>query len=256
MGCYQVAQVSRATARRGSLLPTDSFLALPPFFHVSRKTHRGLRKVACIGAWHPSNVMYSVPRAGQNGYHHRTEKNKKIYRIGNGSDAKSGATDYDVTDKTINPLGGWPHYGLVNEDFVMVKGGVPGTLKRPLTLRVSLQVHTSRTHLEEVSLKFIDTSSNYGVSTGRGSVTSWTVCSFVGPRFPSAARKAPVEAGEGCLHGSAQDQGLDIVVNLTNPATPAVKSEEAWRQANRGRWSRNESVVFGFFRMLAGFLYF
>nr|BAJ91634.1 predicted protein [Hordeum vulgare subsp. vulgare] len=129
---------------------------------LPRKTHRGLRKVACIGAWHPSNVMYSVPRAGQNGYHHRTEKNKKIYRIGTGSDVKSGSTEYDISDKTITPMGGFPHYGIVNEDFVMVKGGVPGTLKRPLVLRQSLQVHTSRTHLEQVSLKFIDTSSKLG----------------------------------------------------------------------------------------------
>jgi len=36
---------------------------------LPRKTHRGLRKVACIGAWHPAKVQYSVPRAGQNGYH-------------------------------------------------------------------------------------------------------------------------------------------------------------------------------------------
>jgi len=175
MGCYQVAQVSLGErGRRAALrLPLITCISRPLL--VPRKTHRGLRKVACIGAWHPSNVMYSVPRAGQNGYHHRTEKNKKIYRIGNGSDAKSGATEYDVTDKTINPLGGWPHYGLVNEDFVMVKGGVPGTLKRPLTLRVSLQVHTSRTHLEEVSLKFIDTSSNYGVSRQCAAGLGWRI---------------------------------------------------------------------------------
>ena len=32
---------------------------------LPRKTHRGLRKVACIGAWHPSKVMFSVARAGQ-----------------------------------------------------------------------------------------------------------------------------------------------------------------------------------------------
>ena len=32
---------------------------------LPRKTHKGLRKVACIGAWHPSKVMYSVARAGQ-----------------------------------------------------------------------------------------------------------------------------------------------------------------------------------------------
>ena len=35
---------------------------------LPRKTHKGLRKVACIGAWHPSKVMFSVARAGQNGY--------------------------------------------------------------------------------------------------------------------------------------------------------------------------------------------
>jgi len=44
---------------------------------LPRKTHKGLRKVACIGAWHPANIRFTVPRAGQNGYHHRTEINKK-----------------------------------------------------------------------------------------------------------------------------------------------------------------------------------
>nr|ADN07433.1 RE73632p [Drosophila melanogaster] len=51
---------------------------------LPRKTHKGLRKVACIGAWHPSRVSTTVARAGQKGYHHRTEINKKIYRIGAG----------------------------------------------------------------------------------------------------------------------------------------------------------------------------
>merc|ERR1712021_13089 len=51
---------------------------------LPRKTHKGLRKVACIGAWHPSRVTSTVPRAGQKGYHHRTEINKKIYRMGEG----------------------------------------------------------------------------------------------------------------------------------------------------------------------------
>ena len=49
---------------------------------LPRKTHKGLRKVACIGAWHPARVAFSVARAGQKGYHHRTEINKKIYRMG------------------------------------------------------------------------------------------------------------------------------------------------------------------------------
>ena len=32
---------------------------------LPRKTHRGLRKVACIGAWHPARVGWTVARAGQ-----------------------------------------------------------------------------------------------------------------------------------------------------------------------------------------------
>lgn len=45
---------------------------------LPRKTHKGLRKVACIGAWHPARVGYTIARAGQKGYNHRTELNKKV----------------------------------------------------------------------------------------------------------------------------------------------------------------------------------
>lgn len=129
---------------------------------LPRKTHRGLRKVACIGAWHPSRVAFTVARAGQNGYHHRTEINKKVYRIGKKNDVDACKTDGDFTTKTITPLGGFPHYGEINEDWIMIKGGVAGTRKRPLTLRKSLLAHSKRAHLEEINLKFIDTSSKLG----------------------------------------------------------------------------------------------
>jgi large subunit ribosomal protein L3e len=135
---------------------------------LPRKTHRGLRKVACIGAWHPARVKYSVARAGQNGYHHRTEMNKKIYKIGStckkedGSVNFNGMTNNDLTEKTINPLGGFPHYGMVNEDYVMLKGGIIGTKKRVITLRKTCVPQTSRNATEEITLKFIDTSSKFG----------------------------------------------------------------------------------------------
>jgi large subunit ribosomal protein L3e len=136
---------------------------------LPRKTHKGLRKVACIGAWHPARVGFSVARAGQKGYHHRTEMNKKIYRIGDGVHTKDGkvvknnaATEYDLTDKTITPMGGFPHYGEVNNDYVMLAGCCIGPKKRPLTLRKSLLVHTSRRSHEHITLKFIDTSSKFG----------------------------------------------------------------------------------------------
>lgn len=136
---------------------------------LPRKTHKGLRKVACIGPWHPARVSTSVPRAGQLGYFHRTEVNKKIYRIGQGIHTKDGkvvknnaSTEYDVTDKSITPLGGFPHYGEVNCDFLMVRGCVVGPKKRVLTLRKSLLVQTRRRATEKITLKFIDTSSKFG----------------------------------------------------------------------------------------------
>jgi len=151
---------------------------------LPRKTHRGLRKVACIGAWHPANVQYTVARAGQRGYFHRTELNKKIYKIGKGSGdskkpANNATTEYDLTEKNISPMGGFPHYGMVNEDFVMLKGCIMGPRKRVITLRKSRLPPTKRWQLEKVSLKFIDTSSKFG--HGRFQ-TPQEKAKFMGPR--------------------------------------------------------------------------
>jgi len=129
---------------------------------LPRKTHRGLRKVACIGAWHPARVQFQVPRAGQNGYHHRTEINKKVMRIGKKEDVNDANCEKDITEKPITPLGGFPHYGQINEDWLMIKGGVCGTKKRAITLRQSLLPQTKRSALEEIKLHFIDTSSKIG----------------------------------------------------------------------------------------------
>ena len=131
---------------------------------LPRKTHRGLRKVACIGAWHPARVGYYVPRAGQNGYHHRTETNKRIMRIGappeEGKADRSATTEQDLTIKGITPMGGFPHYGIVRNDWVMLKGCVAGPKKRVITLRKSIVPVNRRP--EPANLKFIDTASKYG----------------------------------------------------------------------------------------------
>eukprot|EP00349_Pseudokeronopsis_sp_Brazil_P003061 CAMPEP_0202956736 /NCGR_PEP_ID=MMETSP1396-20130829/1243_1 /ASSEMBLY_ACC=CAM_ASM_000872 /TAXON_ID= /ORGANISM="Pseudokeronopsis sp., Strain Brazil" /LENGTH=389 /DNA_ID=CAMNT_0049673901 /DNA_START=11 /DNA_END=1180 /DNA_ORIENTATION=- len=130
---------------------------------LPRKTHRGLRKVACIGSWHPARVKFTVARAGQQGYHHRTEINKRVLRIGKKENAAtSAATDSDLTEKGINPVGGFPHYGWVNEDWIMLKGSIAGSKKRPITLRKSVVAPTRRSHMEPLNVKFIDTSSKYG----------------------------------------------------------------------------------------------
>ena len=130
---------------------------------LPRKTHRGLRKVACIGAWHPARVAWTVARSGAMGVNHRTEMNKKIYRVGvKGEASHKATTAFDVTEKDITPMGGFPHYGMINEDYVMIKGGCPGTKKRVITLRKTLFPQTKRSALEQVDVKFIDTSSKFG----------------------------------------------------------------------------------------------
>jgi len=129
---------------------------------LPRKTHRGLRKVACIGAWHPAKVQYSVARAGQNGYHHRTEMNKKVYKLGKGDQLNNATTEFDLTEKSITPVGGFPHYGNVREDYMLLKGNIIGAKKRVITLRKSLFPQTHRDAVESVTLKFIDTSSKFG----------------------------------------------------------------------------------------------
>jgi len=136
---------------------------------LPRKTHKGLRKVACIGAWHPARVAWTVARAGQNGFHSRTELNKKIYRIGkvtiddkNRSSDKAAITSGDLTVKGITPLGGFPHFGVIRQDWVMIKGSVPGPVKRVITLRKTIVPQANRSALEEINLKFIDTASKFG----------------------------------------------------------------------------------------------
>jgi len=131
---------------------------------LPRKTHRGLRKVACIGSWHPARVQFQVPRSGQRGYHHRTHINNKIYRIGKAvkDDPNSAMTESDLTEKGITPLGGFSHYGEVTQDWVMLKGAVMGPRKRVITIRKSLLPQVSRNAVEKIELKFIDTSSKFG----------------------------------------------------------------------------------------------
>jgi large subunit ribosomal protein L3 len=84
-----------------------------------RKTKRG---VATLGPWNPHHVMYSVARAGQMGYHQRTEYNKRILKIG-----KDG--------KEVTPKGGFLRYGFVRGPYVILAGSIAGTEKRPIRLR-------------------------------------------------------------------------------------------------------------------------
>ena len=63
----------------------------------------------------------------------------------NGEDDPVNAkTDNDLTEKPITPMGGFSHYGEINEDWVMLKGTVMGPRKRLITLRKSLLPQVTR----------------------------------------------------------------------------------------------------------------
>lgn len=59
-------------------------------------------------------------------------------------------------------MGGFPHYGVVSNDYVMLKGQCVGIRKRTLLLRQSLFPPVLTGETGNINLKFIDTSSKYG----------------------------------------------------------------------------------------------
>jgi large subunit ribosomal protein L3 len=95
-------------------------------FGIKRKQHKSrksVRAVGVIGPWHPAAVMYTVARAGQHGFHQRTETGKRILSISNPKDAP------------ITPKGGFEHFGEVSTDYALLRGTVPGSNRRVVLVR-------------------------------------------------------------------------------------------------------------------------
>jgi large subunit ribosomal protein L3 len=93
---------------------------------LSRKSRKTKRGVASIGPWVPRGVMPQVPRAGQMGYHNRTEYNKRIMLI-------------DNQPTKINPLSGFKRYGKVAGEYMLLQGSVMGPPKRLIKIRKSVR---------------------------------------------------------------------------------------------------------------------
>ena len=88
-----------------------------PRWHKHRK---GSRR---IGSRSPGiGALSTVPQPGQMGFHRRTEYNKRILKIGNNG--------YEVV-----PAGGFPHYGIIKSDYIILQGSIFGPPKRPIFLR-------------------------------------------------------------------------------------------------------------------------
>jgi large subunit ribosomal protein L3 len=88
----------------------------------NHKTEKGSREPGNIGPW-TGNRSWTVPHAGQMGYHNRFERNKWIVKI-----TSNGAE--------ITPKGGFLHYGNVKNTAMLIKGSVSGTAKRIIRMNV------------------------------------------------------------------------------------------------------------------------
>jgi large subunit ribosomal protein L3 len=86
--------------------------------------------------------MWTVPRAGPLGYFARTEYNKTLLKISNDGEE-------------INPPSGFKRYGLV-KSHILVKGSVPGSVKRLIRLRSP--VRPLKTGLETIEVTYVSKS--------------------------------------------------------------------------------------------------
>ncbi len=115
---------------------------------LPRKTKEGHRQVGTLGPWSPARVMWTVPAAGQMGYHQRTDFNKRILKLGGDG-------------KEVTPSGGFLRYGQIKGDFIVLSGSVPGPTKRLVHLRQTMRL-PARITTSPPSITYISTASQQG----------------------------------------------------------------------------------------------
>jgi len=116
---------------------------------LSHKNSKHRRMIGTAGSWHPNWIQATVPQAGQMGYHQRTEYNKRVLKIGeNGED--------------ITPAGGFPHYGNINNSYVLIHGSIPGPTKRVVSMRDAIRYRRG-VEVKKPEISYISTTSKQGV---------------------------------------------------------------------------------------------
>ncbi|PIN75874.1 50S ribosomal protein L3 [Candidatus Woesearchaeota archaeon CG10_big_fil_rev_8_21_14_0_10_37_12] len=112
----QFVDLTAVTKGKGTQGPVKRF-GVNIRVHKSEKTKRG---PGSLGPWH-GHRTYRVAHAGQTGYQQRTEHNKHIIKI-------SG------NPEEIQKKAGFSRYGLVKNQYILIKGSVAGAKKRIITL--------------------------------------------------------------------------------------------------------------------------
>lgn len=113
-----------------------------------RKVQQARRHTGVLGPWRPARIMRSVPMSGQSGYHQRMEHNKRILKMGDDGEE-------------VNPDGGFLRFGEIENDYVLIKGSVPGPTKRMIFMRRAMREKKGAPS-SPPTVTYIDTSTQQG----------------------------------------------------------------------------------------------
>lgn len=137
-----VAAVTKGHGNKGSV----------PRWGVKLQGHKdskNRRDASPLGPFQPRFIRaMTVPMPGQMGYHNRTEYNKRILKIG-----AEGAE--------ITPAGGFLHYGVVRNQYVLLHGSIPGPTKRLIRFRDATR-YLRGIEVAEPQLAYVSTASKQG----------------------------------------------------------------------------------------------
>jgi large subunit ribosomal protein L3 len=81
------------------------------------------------------------------GYHQRTEYNKRIIKIGE-------------KGEEITPAGGFMHFGVIRNPYVLIHGTIPGPTKRLVKFRDAIRFPGGA--VDTVDVTYISTQSKQG----------------------------------------------------------------------------------------------
>ncbi|BBL45364.1 50S ribosomal protein L3 [Nanobdella aerobiophila] len=90
------------------------------------KVSKSARQTHARGARGMRRIFPTTPMPGQYGFFRRTEYNKLILKISD-----------NINE--INPKSGWPHYGIIKNKYILIKGSVQGPSKRLIILRKAIR---------------------------------------------------------------------------------------------------------------------
>ena len=91
------------------------------------KSEKGRRRPGSLAPWHPARVTFRAPQAGQTGFHKRISYNNQILEIGK------------ISEKNINPKGGFQRYGEIKTEYIILRGSVMGPKKRAVVITPAIR---------------------------------------------------------------------------------------------------------------------